>query len=197
MVGWARRSGSERDTRKVNEWAGNLLVQQIRQLPDKSIVLEPVDSIAEQYQEVLPIKPEESTVELSAGDEVVYCELGTVPGSFMLEGNFCYEGDGAFGLAFDFKDDEEDYKLVSIDPEEQKMYLQFKGGSVSPAAEEVQLNSGETYHFEYIQEDSVGVLYIEDVAAFTVRLYGVVDKPFFLYGKNNKVHYSDLALYTR
>ena len=50
MAGWARRSGSERDTRKVSEWAGNLVVQQIKQLPDGSLVLEPVDAIAEQFQ---------------------------------------------------------------------------------------------------------------------------------------------------
>ena len=197
MVGWARRSSSERDTRKVNEWAGNLLVQQIRQLPDGSLVLEPVDSIAAQYREEYPLEAEDPAPELSAEEERTYYELGTAPDSFLLEGNFRYEGDGAFGLAFDFKDDEGDYKLIAADPEEQKLLLQFRGGSITPASKDIHLNAGEDYHFTYIQEDSVGVFYIDDTAAFTVRLYGVTDKPFYLFAENNQVAFSDLALYTR
>ena len=197
MVGWARRSSSERDTRKVNEWAGNLLVQQIHQLPDKSIVLEPVDSIVGQYQKACPLKSESSEVDLSAQEERVYRELGTAPESFLLEGDFSYEGDGAFGFAFDFKDGEEDYKLITVEPKEQKLYLQFRGGDINPAMEDVVLHAGETYHFKYIQEDSVGVLYLEGLTAFTVRLYGVSNQPFFLFAQNNQVHFSDLALYTR
>lgn len=197
MVGWARRSASERDTRKVNGWAGNLLVQQIRQQPDGSLVLEPVDSIAAQYQNACPLKSEDAAADLTARDERVYYELGDAPESFMLEGNFHYEGEGAFGLAFDFKDDEEDYKLVEVNPGEQQLLLHFRGGSITAAAEDVELKEGEDYHFRYIQEDSVGVLYIENVTAFTVRLYGVSDKPFYLFAENGTVSFSDLALYTR
>ena len=196
MVGWARRSASERDTRKVNEWAGNLLVQQIRQLEDGKIVLEPVDAITGKYQEACTLESETS-LDLSAGDERVYCELGTTPEHFLLEGDFSYDGEGAFGFAFDFKEDEKDYKLITIDPSEQKLFLHFRGGSVVPAAEDILLEEGKNYHFTYIQEDSVGVLYLEDVTAFTVRLYGVNEKPFYLYADNNTVHFSDLALYTR
>ncbi len=198
MVGWARRSGSERDTRKVNEWAGNLLVQQIRQLPDGSLVLEPVDAITEQYQEVCPLIPEEPELSLSAADdEKTYCELGTAADSFLLEGNFRYEGEGSFGLAFDFKDGEEDYKLIAVSPEKQKLYLRFRGGKTAPAAEDVALEEGKDYHFTYIQEDSVGVFYIEDLTAFTVRLYGVTDKPFYLFAEDSQVSFSDLEMYTK
>ncbi len=97
--------------------------------------------------------------------------------SFLLEGNFCYEDAGCFGLAFDYKESEEDYKLITVDPENQKLLLQFMGGSTTPAEEEVLLEPGTTYHFTYIQEDSVGVFYIDD--------------------ENNNVVFSDLAFYTR
>ncbi len=197
MVGWARRSASERDTRKVNEWAGNLLVQQIRQLPDGGLVLEPVDAIVSQYQEEYELETTDSSLDLSAQDENVYRELCTTPDSFWLEGDFRYEGNGAFGLAFDFKDSEEDYKLITIDPAEQKLVLHFRGGDVAPAEKNVPLEAGTTYHFQYIQEDSVGVFYIEDVAAFTVRLYGINEKPLFLYAKDNTVHFSNLSLNVR
>ena len=197
MVGWARRSSSERDTRKVNEWAGNLLVQQIRQLPDNSLVLEPVDAIAAQYQESSPLIPEDPELVLSAQEERTYCELGNAPEDFLLEGDFSFEGNGNFGIAFDFKDGEEDYKLITINPAEQQLALQFRGGSVTPAVENVELKPGENYHFTYIEEDSVGVFYIGDLTAFTVRLYGTAEKPFYLFAQDNEVRFSNLALYER
>ena len=197
MAGWARRSGSERDTRKVTEWAGNLVVQQIRQKSDKSLVLEPVDAIEELFQEKIPLAEETAEVSLSSSDGRIYRELCIGLDSFLLEGNFCYEDAGAFGLAFDYKESEEDYKLITIDPENQKLLLQFRGGSVTPAEEEVPLVSGKSYHFTYIQEDSVGVFYIDDLTAFTVRLYGVAGKELMLFAENSDVVFYDLALYTR
>ena len=197
MAGWARRSGSERDTRRVSEWAGTLVVQQIRQKEDGSLVLEPVDAIEAQFQEEVPLEEETAEISLSSSGEKVYTELCTSCDSFLLEGNFCYEDAGCFGLAFDYKEGEEDYKLITVDPENQKLLLQFMGGSTTPAEEEVLLEPGTTYHFTYIQEDSVGVFYIDDLTAFTVRLYGVTDKALLLFAENNNVVFSDLAFYTR
>lgn len=195
MVGWARRSGSEKDTRKVTEWAGNLVVQQIRQLPDESLVLEPVTAITEQYADITDLTPDDTSLVLDSRSGRIYEALCESDESYMLEGGFVYEGSGAFGLAFDYKDGEEDYKLITVDPEEEKLYLQFRGGKAVPAEETVTLQPGEPYHFTYIQEDSVGVFYIDGIAAFTVRLYGVTDKQIYLFAEDNKVSFSDLKLY--
>ena len=197
MAGWARRSRSERDTRNVSEWAGNLVVQQVRQLPDGSLVLEPVDAIAAQVEEPLPLLDESPEISLSAQDEAVYSEICNAADSFLLEGDFCFEDGGCFGLAFDFKDGEEDYKLISVDPENEKLLLQFRGGSVTPAASDVSLDPGKSYHFRYIQEDSVGVFYIDEVTAFTVRLYGVADKTMYLFAQGGGVTFSGLKMLGR
>ena len=192
MVGWARRSGSEKDTRKVSEWGGDLVVQQIRQLPDESLVLEPVREIMDHYDNSTILRPDDPSLLVDARDERIYEMLCESEESFMLEGDFLYEGEGPFGLAFDYKDGEEDYKLITIHPEEQKLFLQFRGGRSVPAEESVTLQPEETYHFTYIQEDSVGVFYIGDTAAFTVRLYGVTGKPVYLFAEENTVRFSDL-----
>ena len=197
MAGWARRSGSERDTRRVSEWAGNLVVQQIWQKADGSLVLKPINAIEAQFQKEVPLTEETAEISLSSSGEKVYRELCTSSDCFLLEGDFCYEDAGCFGLAFDYKEGEEDYKLITVDPENQKLLLQFKGGSATPAEEEVPLEPGTAYHFTYIQEGSVGVFYIDDLTAFTVRLYGVTDKALLLFAENSHVVFSDLALYTR
>ena len=46
-------------------------------------------------------------------------------------------------------------------------------------------------------EDSVGVFYIEDTAAFTVRMYGTAGKPVYLFARENTVTFENLALRTR
>lgn len=194
MAGWARRSGSERDTRKVSEWAGNLVVQQVRQLPDGSLVLEPVDAIAEQFEQGTALDLETDAATITAEAEREYLPICNAADSYMLTGNFRYEGDGCFGLGFDFKDGEADYKLITYDPQEQKLCLQFRGGDVTPAESAVALEAGEAYPFTYIQEDSVGVFYIQDTTAFTVRLYGVSEKPLMLFAENNQVEFTDLSV---
>ena len=42
---------------------------------------------------------------------------------------------------------------ITIDPEEQKLYLQFRGGKAVPAEGDASLQPGETCHFIYIKED--------------------------------------------
>ena len=197
MVGWARRSRSAKDTRNVNAWAGNLLVQQMQQLEDGSLVLEPVDAVTKLYDTSCPLSSDAAEQIISSNDTEVYQEIFTSLDNFMLKGTFCFEQEGDFGLAFGFGDSEEDYKYITLSPDDQKMYLQFRGGETTPAQAQAPLHAGKASSFTYIQEDSVGVFYIDDETAFTVRLYGTAGKPVFLFARDNQVSFTDLALYTR
>ncbi|MDE6589526.1 MAG: InlB B-repeat-containing protein, partial [Oscillospiraceae bacterium] len=68
MVGWARRSESVSSTQDVAAWAGNLAVQKLVQLPDKSLALAPVDSIADSFsvRRALPIEDTHAFVQSGA-----------------------------------------------------------------------------------------------------------------------------------
>jgi hypothetical protein len=59
------------------------------------------------------------------------------------------------------------------------------------------LEKGKTYSFTYIQEGSVGVFYLDGVAALTVRIYGASGKPVMLFAENNSVLFTSLRQYTR
>ena len=48
-----------------------------------------------------------------------------------------------------------------------------------------------------MQEGSVGIFYLDGIAALTVRLYGVTGRPVKLFTENNTVTVSELKLYTR
>lgn len=198
MAGWARRSGSERDTRKVSGWGGNLVVQKVVQQPDGSLILECVDAVAGLYERNASLISESgSELVLESETERTYTQLCVAPERFLLKGSFRFEGDGCFGLAFDYDEGEEDYKMITIDPGEEELLLQFRGGKAEAARVTADLKAGETYPFIYIQEDSVGIFYLDGLTAFTVRLYGISDKPMYLFAEGSQVTFSGLELQTR
>ena len=68
---------------------------------------------------------------------------------------------------------------------------------VKIAEKEIELMPGKEYSFKYIQDGSVGVFYIDDIAALTVRVYGVSGKPIRLFAENNSVMFSSLRQKTK
>ena len=129
---------------------------------------------------------------LGSKETPVYTEAFTAYERFMITGKFSFTGSGRFGLAFDFGDGQDDYKLISLDPENDKLMLNFGGGATLITETAVSLEPGQSYSFTYIQEGSVGVFYIDGEAALTVRLYGVSGKPVRLFAENNTVTFTEL-----
>ena len=196
-VGWARRSSSPSSTQDVSAWAGNLLVQRFEAKDDGSLYLAPVEKIAAEYTKNRALLSKSDRVEIEAGSAFSYQECFTAYESFMLTGEFSFSGSGDFGIAFDYNGKKDKYKLVDICPSENKVKLMFNEGMTLITETEVTLTPGESCPFTYIQEGSVGVLYLGDKAALTVRLYGVGGKSIRLYAANNNVVFSNLHEYTR
>lgn len=197
MVGWARRSESASSTQEVSGWAGNLVVQKIRQLENGSLTLVPVDAIAAQYtkRRELSVAADKMTVE--SGARYSYFDAFTAYESYMLKGKFTYTGKGSFGLAFDFNGKQDKYKMIGLDPVAQTIQLQFNEGSTVITETAATMEAGKEYSFTYIQEGSVGIFYLDGIASLTVRLYGVSGKSIRLFAENNSVAFTDLRQYTR
>jgi hypothetical protein len=134
---------------------------------------------------------------MKAGSQYLYSDAFTCYESFMITGEFAYTKSGSFGLCFDYYGKAEKYKMISISPSENKVQLLFNEGDILIAESETTLEKGKTYRFTYIQEGSVGVFYIDDMAALTVRVYGVSGKPIKLFAENNSVEFTSLEQYTR
>ena len=197
MVGWARRSESPSSTQDVAAWGGNLVVQKIIQKENGELVLAPVDSLVEQFDERRQLVCGDSHIFLKAGSRYSYSDVFIGYESYLLTGEFTYTGNGSFGLAFDFNGKENKYKMISISPSENKLQLLFNEGDTLIAENAIELEKGKTYSFTYIQEGSVGVFYLDGVAALTVRIYGASGKPVMLFAENNSVLFTSLRQYTR
>ncbi len=197
MVGWARRSESASSTQDVAGWAGNLAVQKIVQNEDKSLSLAPVDVVADSFSLRRPLKVDESHIFVSAGSRYAYSEAFTCYESFKLTGEFTFTGKGSFGLAFDYSNRADKYKLISLCPNEGSIKLLFNEGGTFITETAAELVPGETYSFTYIQEGSVGIFYLDGIAALTVRLYGASGKTIRLFAESNDVLFTSLRQYTR
>lgn len=197
MVGWARRSESPSSTQDVAAWGGNLVVQKLQQKENGELVLVSVDSLVEQFSERRQLLIEGSHIFLQAGSRYSYTDVFTCYESYMITGEFTFNGTGSFGLAFDFNGKENKYKTISISPSEGKLQLLFNEGDTLIAENQIEVEAGKSYSFTYIQEGSVGVFYIDGVAALTVRIYGASGKPVMLFAENNGVLFTSLRQYTR
>lgn len=197
MVGWARRSSTMSSAMGVTGWAGNLVVQKIVQKESGDLVLAPVDAAVDNFTTRRTLAFQGSHVFLEAGKDYAYTDAFTCYESFLLSGEFRYNGQGPFGLSFDFNGNSEQNKFISIAPAENKLRLWFNEGTTLIAETPVDLRPGETYPFTYIQEGSVGIFYIDGQASLTVRLYGVSGKPIQLFAQNNSVLFASLRQCTK
>lgn len=196
MVGWTRRSESPSSTQEVSAWGGNLSIQQIVQNPDGTLALAPVESVRKAFTERRELLIPGTAALLEAGSRYVYSDVFTAYERFLITGEFRYTGDGSFGLAFDYGKEAESYKLISMDPAEGRIRLSFNEGSADITQIAVTLEKDKDYSFTYVQEGSVGVFYVDGMAALTVRIYGVTGKPIRLFAENNTVVFSCLREYT-
>ena len=87
--------------------------------------------------------------------------------------------------------------MISLDPASQTIQLLFNEGGTLITETAAVLEKDREYSFTYIQEGSVGIFYLDDLASLTVRLYGVSGKPIRIFAENNSVTFTDLREYTR
>ena len=197
MVGWARRSESVSSTQDVAAWAGNLAVQEIIQLEDGTIILDPVDSILDSFNVRRALAVDASHIYLESGSRYSYTDAFKSYESFLLTGDFVFTGEGTFGLSFDYNGRADKNKLIVLDPANDTLSLVFNEGSTPITETAAVLEPGESYSFTYIQDGSVGIFYLDGQASLTVRLYGVSGKTIQLFAENNAIQFTSLREYTR
>ena len=196
MVGWARRSESPSSTKEVSAWGGNLIVQQLVQREDGGLMLKLPDAWREGFVDCRDLRIDGDALTLSAGARYSFEEAFTAYERFLITGEFRFTDTGSFGLAFDFNNREDEYKLISICPKDGALRLSFGEGATLITETAARLEAGKTYSFTYVQEGSVGVFYIDGEAVLTARLYGASGKAIRLFAENNTVEWTNLCEYT-
>lgn len=197
MAGWARRSESPSSMQEVSAWGGNIVVQQLIADEKGQLTLAVPDSVTSAFSNRRALAIESDSLKIESGARISYQDVFTAYERFLIRGRFSYSGKGSFGLAFDYSKRAEKYKLISIDPQAGKLQLFFNEGQTLITETSAPLEPNHDYTFTYLQEGSVGIFYLDGIAALTVRLYGASGKPIRLFTENNSVEFSALREYTR
>ena len=191
MIGWTRRSESVSDTSAVGHlkgWAGNMQVQKVVSDGAGGIRLAPVDAYTQNTEERVLVAGSSLTVQ--SGD---YTEAFRCFERYMVTGKF--SGTGKFGFAFNYNNRPQKYKTITISPEDKTISFELNQGEDTVTSVPATLEAGKEYSFTYIQEGSVGVLYVEGQTALTVRLYGVSGKNVMLFADGSAT-FTDLKQFT-
>lgn len=195
MVGWVRQSRSA-FSRDFSVWGGHMAFQQLVQNPDKTLSLAPIEAVRNAMNQPTQLRLDGTAAAVEAGSRYAYTEAFTSYERFLLTGRFRFTGSGSFGLAFDCGETPSEYKQVCVDPEAGRVRLYFRKGCADITEIAVKLEKDKDYSFTYMHEGSVGVFYIDSLAALTVRLYETTGRPIHLFAQNNHVEFSDLRQYT-
>ncbi len=194
MVGWIRSTEpTDSSTNGILKgWGGNMMVQKV-QTDGDSIRLIPVPAYEDHTEERVLVSG--STVKLKAGS---YTESFRCFERYMVTGEFKCDSAKTFGFAFaDINGEESDYKKLILAPSENKISFAYDNGESEVTSIPADLDTERTYSFIYIQEGSVGVLYVGgQVSALTVRLYGVSGKNVMLFAEGGSATFSGLKQYT-
>ena len=172
MVGWARRSDNP-FSRTVTAWAGNLMVQEMKQKENGDLYL----TVPEQIRNAFP-------------EEQSFTDTVSATETFKVTGSFIFRDAGTFGMAMEDK-------YISIDPEAGLLQLGFAEGKLPIAETAVELKDGETYSFTYMQDGSAGLFCIDGIGTLTVRIYGTCGKKIRFWSENSQMEWKDLAFSTR
>ncbi len=191
LIGWSRRSESVSSTQDISGWAGNLQVQKVVSDGKGGIMLAPVDAYLQNTEERVLVSG--SSLEVKAGD---YTEAFRCFERYLVTGKFTCKASGKFGFAFNYNNRIEKYKTITLSPAENKIGFELNLGDTPIASVPASLEAGKTYAFTYLQEGSIGVLYVEGQTALTVRVYGVSGRNVMLWAEGESVSFTDLKQFT-
>lgn len=191
MVGWARRADPVWSTESVGAWAGNLIVHKVVSDGNGGICLAPVDAYLQNTVGRTLLCNDIQTVKSGNFTDAFACRE-----RYAVTGEFTYGGPGDFGFAFDYDGTMGKYKLISFSPARQTLSLAFNNGTACITEVPISITSDKKFSFTYIQEGSVGVMYLNGQIALTVRIYGASGKAVKLFAKNNTVKFENFKQFT-
>lgn len=170
------------------EWAGALVAHKLIQHEDGSLTLGPVDGFANKYNKTSDTKVmaqsengvqvNNGTYSLSAGSYVLFNRLNVHNKiTFKVTASTALD---KFGFSFCRGTDSEKFYSVIVSPEEngakKKLNFEEEGGKgfISGADSYFfETPADNTYNVTVLTDNSVCVVYINDVLAYTNRIYGM------------------------
>ena len=117
--------------------------------------------------------------------------------SYLLKGEFRYTGAKPFGILLGYGDDAAAYRYVGYDPAAKTLGYRLPGKTVNECEYRMDLEENTEYSFTYIQEGSVGALYIDGAGALSFRTYGTSNKKVAFFSEGAQFRVGGLSQWIR
>ncbi|WP_235334267.1 glycoside hydrolase family 32 protein [Pelosinus fermentans] len=207
LCGWTPTKEGHSDNNKT-DWAGNLVVHQIKQKENGELYPTPVEQVVENLNNNIKLKPITQTETVTASNEKYTFsakgyEVVTFPkiqGVNKITGKITKKSkEGMFGFMFNV----EEYNLASLNiafsPKSKEVkFFNVSTDKIATAKPELtvplDVNDNESLNFTLLIDDSVAVLYINDKVALSTRMYALQNNQWGIFSINSDVTYEDLNL---
>lgn len=210
LFGWNGTKDTYTDDGKY-AWAGNLVVHQLVQNEDGSLTVFPVDSISEQLNHAVALKPIEKTKSIKtkkdtysfSGNGKELLTFNKLKGSYLIKGKIDKGSEGKFGFSFGLTEEssEGDIGNLNFVFDEQNNRVAFynindlDGGCGPQSVIALDLNEIEEIPFTILISDSIVSLYIDNACVITARMYDAQEGMWGIFGENTQISISDLEVY--
>lgn len=207
IVGWnATKVGH--DDYNDYDWAGNMIIHQLKQQPDGT--LKPIvnEKIVETLNHQLPLVPVAMTQDVQAegnnynlpNNKYQFVQFDSIWGSCRLEADVTgFGSDGLFGISFNPDMDEYAGALNYVfDAAEdrigfyntEKLFEQDPQSSMSYS-----FTGKDSIHMTLLICDGIASLYVDDELALTARMYRSQGTRWQLFSANDQVQWQNVTLY--
>ena len=193
------------------EWGGSLVMHRLLQREDGSLVLGPVDAIAEKYatrENVSLMETSENgatfadgVLSLEAGESwALFSRLGA---HNLLE--MSVKSGGKFSVSLCRGSDSEKWYSIAVNPEDggakRKVNFEEEGPSGKGYIDGIDsykfdVPSDGVYNLRLFTDNSVAVLYINDVCCWTNRIYGVAKNCWSINSYDSAVEVSGISIHS-
>lgn len=117
--------------------------------------------------------------------------------SYLLKGEFRYTAQSRSAFCSGTGDDAAAYRYVGYDPAAKRSVTAFPGKTVNECEYRMDLEENTEYSFTYIQEGSVGALYIDGAGALSFRTYGTSNKKVAFFSEGAQFRVGGLSQWIR
>jgi beta-fructofuranosidase len=199
-MGWVPRKALQKDSGDFL-WGGNLVVHQLMQQADGTLVVRVPDSIRSLFQGTTSTHTRLDSVVLPGNGNATK-SLGVfgddVQSVYRIVGKFRPElrSTGSFGLEFDVKPSGGRTNLVFDAPDESLKFFNVplsRAREIKPQAQ-TEIEIGTALNFEIYINGSVAVMYVDGTYAFSSRMYGLLGGEWRVFAENAPVELSDLTV---
>lgn len=206
LAGWIPTKQDYKDTNDYN-WAGNLIVHQIKQDIDGDIYAVPVETVENKIDQRINLveSRKDFTVEKNnnsysfSGNDYESVTFDPIYGTNKITGKInTKDKNDKFGFMFNVGESGKSSLNIVFNKQFQRLefYDTYTEGSFDRlmSTKSINIPDNGSLDFTILVNDSIAVLYVNDEVAFSTRMYNMQNNKWGIFANNSNVTVNDLRL---